>query len=102
MISTSSASSTPHCLPKANAAGSTNNASVPCSSMDLSTPILDGIGHVAICDIEHVRYVPPYKRTYMRFVGAPVLTRPKKTPSWDSFPSHRTSPVRLDFSLSFR
>ena len=53
-------------------------ASLPRSSIVLSTPSPDGIGHVAICDIEHVRYASPYKRTYMRFVGANSLPDRKK------------------------
>ena len=39
------------------------------------------IGHVAICDIEHVRYILPYKRAYMRLVGAKIPARSKKAPS---------------------
>ena len=35
---------------------------------------------VAIWNIEHVRYVPPYKRTYIRFVGARASPH-RKSPS---------------------
>ena len=77
----SSASSTPRCIPKANAADSTNKRKFGVLKHRLKHAKPARIGHVAICDIEHVRYILPYKRTYMRFVGA-------------KFPHHRKKPRR--------